>query len=43
MEIADVRSVAGRLAQIYNLYEEHERDLSKTIANAYEQYKETLA
>lgn len=43
MEVADVRSVVGRLAQIYSLYEEHERDLSKTIATAHEQYKGTLA
>lgn len=33
----------GRLSNIYNLYEEHERDLAKTIANSYEQYKEILA
>ena len=41
--MGEARSLMGRLAHIYNLYEEHERDLSKTIANSYEQYKETLA
>lgn len=41
--MGETRSVIGRLAQIYNLYEEHERDLAKTIANSFQQYKETLA
>jgi hypothetical protein len=42
MEVKDVRAVIGRLAQIYSLYEEHEHDLSKTIANSFDQYKDTL-
>lgn len=29
----------GRICQIYNLYEEQERDISKTIAQSFNQYK----
>jgi hypothetical protein len=43
VEVAETRSVMGRFAHIYNLYEEHEIDLAKTIANSYEQYKNSLA
>jgi hypothetical protein len=39
-EVAETRSIMGRLSHIYNLYEEHERDLSKTIARSYEEYKQ---
>lgn len=42
VEVSETRSVMGRFANIYNLYEEHERDLAKTIANSHQQYKQTL-
>lgn len=39
VEINETKSVIGRISQIYNLYDEHERDLLKTINKSNEEYK----
>lgn len=39
-EVQEVKVVMARFAHIYNLTEEHERDLGKSIAAAIKQFRE---